>query len=462
MNEWNVSEKAFTAIQREKMLCPMDTVLVALSGGADSMTLLFVLRELSERLNLAGIVAAHVNHGLRGEEAERDEKFVREQCNALGVEVFVQHADVNALAAASGMGIEETGRQVRYAFFDDIASRFEHVRIATAHTLSDAMETVLHNLVRGCGLNGLCGIPPVRGNVIRPLIDCTRQEIEEYCHGHSISYVCDSTNTDTQYTRNRIRSCIVPQLYTINSRADAAFQRIITVAHQDEAYLQEQAKSMYACMCENEKAGEYERKSFCTLPPALCTRVLRLAAEAAGGTGIEQRHIEQMEQLLKHNGAVTLPGKIKVDAHGEKINFSLIPSQIEPNEFHIDLKPGNSYEICGRKYQTSLLSLDKYEKEKKVHKKLLKNVLNYDKIRNHIIIRQRISGDSYHPVNRQGSKSLKKLFNEAKMPLEQRAVTPVLCDEQGIVLVYGFGCDERVKVNSDTKCVLTFMEIDEN
>ena len=174
--------KVFKTIQKYHMLSSEDVVLVALSGGADSMALLYFLyKNCNYKL-----YAAHINHNLRGEESDGDEEFVKTCCKNLKIELFILNADVKKEAQCKGFSIEQAARSIRYDFLEKTAEGL-HAKIATAHTLSDNMETVLFNLVRGTGIKGLCGIPPVRNNIIRPLLECTRAEIEEYCAKNNFS-----------------------------------------------------------------------------------------------------------------------------------------------------------------------------------------------------------------------------------------------------------------------------------
>ena len=192
--------RALETIQRHHLLAPGAAVIAAVSGGADSMALLFLLEEIREEFSLK-LSAAHIHHGLRGAEADRDEALVRDTCKRLQIPLSTLHADVALEAERTGEGIEECGRRVRYAYLESLD---EHALIATAHTLDDQLETFLMHFARGAGLHGLCGIPAKRGRIIRPLIDCTREEIEAYCAQRQIPYVIDSTNLSHDYVRNRV------------------------------------------------------------------------------------------------------------------------------------------------------------------------------------------------------------------------------------------------------------------
>ena len=220
-------DKALSAVEKYNMLSPGAAVIAAVSGGADSMAMLLFLMKISERYSLS-LTVAHVNHGLRGEEARRDEEYVRSFCEKNSLRFEVLHADVATLAKQSGETCEECGRRVRYEFFESID---KNAKIATAHTASDNAETMLFNLARGSSLKGLCGIPPVRGNIIRPLIFCTREDIEVFCRENSLDFVTDSTNLTLDYSRNKIRHIAVPALKEINSAFEENASHFLRMQH---------------------------------------------------------------------------------------------------------------------------------------------------------------------------------------------------------------------------------------
>ena len=219
-----LEEKALDALQKYSLLQPGDRIAVGVSGGADSVALLRFLAQYRAQYRWE-ITVCHVNHGLRGAEADRDEQFVRALAERLGLPCLVHRCDAAALAAAQHCSVEEAGRRARYSFFAEAAG--ESGRIATAHTLQDSIETVLLNMIRGTGLHGLCGIPRIRGNIIRPLLDCTRAEVEQYLATLGQPYCTDSTNRADDYTRNAVRHRILPQMRALNPNFDAAMARIM-------------------------------------------------------------------------------------------------------------------------------------------------------------------------------------------------------------------------------------------
>ena len=245
-------------------------VVVAVSGGADSMTLLHALAALREEKALS-LLAAHVHHGLRGEQADADEAFVREQCEAMDVPLAVLHADV-AREALRGEGIEAAGRRIRYDFFRRLAQQKGYSFIATAHTADDNLETVLLHLTRGSSLHGLCGIPPIDGMLIRPLLSCTRAQIEAYCAAHHLSYVTDATNADVSYSRNRVRALVVPQLRSINPGVVAACDRLTAGLREEDAFLDGLAGEWQARA--RLSADRYAVHTLLAAPPVLLRRAL--------------------------------------------------------------------------------------------------------------------------------------------------------------------------------------------
>ena len=444
----------------EAMFPPGSAVLVALSGGADSMALLHALLSLRETLGLRLIAATHVNHGLRGEEALRDEQFVREQCRSLGTPLTVLHADVAAEAAARGEGLEAAGRRIRYAYFEREAERLGAV-VATAHTLNDSVETVLLHLARGCGLGGLRGIPasatlPGGARAVRPLIGCTRAQVEGYCAENAIRFVTDSTNADPSFARNRVRVQVIPALTAINPSLPAAVSRLMKRAGQDEAYLRAQAADALECAALCDGRDGWSVSFLAELAPALRSRALILAVEQKTGRSCSDAQIDALERLLITGGEATLNQDWA--ARAAQGRFALVPRERAPVGREIPLQSGISCTFSGRIYMPELLALADFEKETKIHKNLLKNALNYDKISGYVSLRSRRPGDAFRPAGRGVSKTLKKLMNEEKLPVEKRDAVAVLCDREGIVLVEGFGCDERVRIGPDTHRVLVLRE----
>ena len=443
-----VKEKAFQVIRREKMLPPDCAVVAGVSGGADSVALLHLLTSLRSEGRISSLMVVHVNHSLRGAESLRDQRFVEELCRKWDVPLIVEQHDVAALAAEQGKGVEELGRELRYAAFQKATHHYSCCRIATAHTADDNAETLLLHLCRGSGLHGSAGIPPVRGNIIRPLITCTREEIEEYCEERRLSYVTDSTNADTAYARNRIRHMVMSQLRAINPQATTAITRFIEQARQVDAFIEELAEKA-VIEAKTHNLGAYSRDVLLSFEEPIRSRALYRIVKTA-----EERHIALLLSALEAgSGAVELPNGARWCV-SETLFFEQTFVNEEYPFFSFSITPGERYIIGDISYRFLLLSRAEYEQKLNICQHLFQNALDYDRISGDLLLRQRQDGDYFHPSGRKCGKSLKKLFNEQKAVLRDRI--PIVCDSQGILLVCGFGCDERVRITEKTKTVLLF------
>ena len=271
MDNKTVRDKVLAAIERYDMIEGCKSVTVALSGGADSVALLHSMKMLKQELGV-GLSACHVNHNLRGEESDGDEAYVRKLCSEFDIPLRVFSVDVSG-SVEKHQSIEERARELRYEVFAKVSSELGS-KVATAHNACDNTETVLLNLLRGTGLKGLCGIPPVRDYLIRPLILCTRDEIEEYCGENGLRYVTDSTNASTAYTRNKIRLELIPKLLEINPSLYEGVGRMTFALGEDSRFLEQMAEKAL----EEAKTGEgvYSCEKLCALPEPILHRVISL------------------------------------------------------------------------------------------------------------------------------------------------------------------------------------------
>lgn len=414
-------------------------VIAAVSGGSDSMALLHFLAFLQKEEAFT-LTAAHVNHGIRGKEADRDEQLVRAYCQMLGVNLQTLWVNIPEMAKASGESEEICGRRVRYDFFNRIDP---HALVATAHHLEDAAETFFLNLARGTGLLGLTGIPPVRGQVIRPLLTCTKAEILQYCEQNQIPFATDSTNLSDDYARNRIRHRVLPVLEEINPSFLSCFQRCLTHLQADEAFLQQQTQNA-AAACRT--AGGYSVDGLLAVPEALFSRVLVYALRALGGTAPEDKHVQRVASFLRQGGSDTMNGGAVIVSDGKRLfcKKQAVSQQMEPVVLY------RLPERITVLEKTITFSLKKPENWEKISKEVFQYSINHDRIIYPVIIRTRRDGDRFHPAGRGVGKTLRQLFCEAKTPREQRDKVLLLCDGQGILLTEGFGIDERVKPAEDT------------
>lgn len=426
--------KALETIRRAGML-QSGHVLAAVSGGADSVSLLHLLRSLQTEFGFS-LEAAHVNHGLRGEESDRDEAFVRELCERWNVPLHVLHADVAAEAEKTGESLEACGRRVRYAYFASLAAG----EIATAHTLDDNAETVLLHLTRGSGLRGLCGIQPVRGSVIRPLLECSRADVEAYCAEHGLSYVTDSSNTGDEYARNRVRHAALPALRTVNPAVSDAIARCAATLTRDADCLDAQADALRQTA---KRRFGYDVPTLREAHLALCSRAVASVLASSMHAVPQAHHIEQCMRLLKTGGAVQTEGGTTVCVYGGLL-YVREPLR-DPWTARID---GDTAVLPFGRIEIQRLSAESIQK---IHKEQLPNCLCCDTIATDVFFRSRSPGDRMTRVGGAGSKSMKKLMEEQGVPACRRNDVPILTDGTNVLWAEGIGCDARYALTPQSR-----------
>lgn len=438
--------------EEHRLFSPKEPVLCALSGGADSAVLLHLLLAAKDRLSLGDIAALHVNHGLRGEAADRDEAFCAALCKRWNVPFIAVSADVPAAVAKSGESVEQAARRLRYEALFSAANGV----VVTAHTASDNAETVLLHLTRGSGLHGLCGILPKRDKLVRPLLFATRADVEAYAAANELEFVTDETNGDTAYSRNRIRAAVMPELKEINPQVETALWRLCETLRDDEECLRDQGQLLLECAEFEESPGVYDREVLKAAPPAILRRaVLQMLPTAVN---VEKQHIDALCRLTTEDGALTLPGGVTITAKENELFLAESEEELPPFCFPVNVNERVS--VAGESYELRLFSAEEFEKCRNVHSLLFYSCCDYGKIKGSLTVRNRLPGDAYRPVGR-GTKTLKKLLNEAGLSESDRRKLPLLCDEDGIVMVPGFGCDERAKLTDRTENVLVFAKTED-
>lgn len=432
-------EDVLSVIKRYNMLENCDRIVVGLSGGADSVCLLSVLNSLKAEYGFS-LVAAHINHGIRGAEAQRDEESCKRLCESLNVPLEILHADIPTLSKQQGIGEEECGRIVRYDFFHSLAG--ERGKIATAHNLNDNAETLLLNLVRGAGSKGACGIPPVRDNIIRPLIETDRKSIEKYCEENELQYVTDSTNLECEYSRNKIRIKVLPTLCEINQNAVGALSGFASRMREQEAFLESVVNEKYAQCVKN---SEFYEAEFSALDIFLKKRIAgRFLSELSHGE-VEAKHIDDFLRFVGSGKALVTASATEIVSRDGKIFKK--PEQAEQFsvDFSLDDKKVNLpfCEISVEKYDTKDLQ--------NLNKDILDNLIDCDKISNTLILRSRKDGDKFTFSKRRVTKTVKKLFNEDKIPPEVRNRMVILDSDGEVVWLRGYGTNKKFRIGADTK-----------
>ncbi len=436
-----IEKKIIETINKNNMLSDGDTVVVAVSGGADSMCLLWFFNKFSSFLNI-NIICAHVNHGIRGEEADRDEAYVQNFCAEHKICFECAHFDVPSVSAKTGESVEECGRRLRYDFFASLA---ETSKIATAHNLNDSAETFIFNLARGTGIRGLCGIPTVRDNIIRPLSDCTRDEIEQYLAEENIDYVTDSTNISDDYARNKIRHNVLPVLCEINPSFFGVFSNCIDSLRETDDFLSDKINEIFKQIIIDDK---FPVSSLKNNERILRTGLLKKIAEYYGAYDVGNKHIILLDSVLDNGGAVVLHGKVKIASDGK----FLFKENEKKEEKKIFVKPEKTVsEYC---FDGCTIIVDCVDKDilNKYNIKELSamGIIDADKFYSSVF-RNRIQGDRFRFPFAEHSKSLKNLYKEKKISVSERWGIPILADgDNNILWINGVGTSHYGAVTEKT------------
>lgn len=451
--------KVASTIADFNMLANCERLVIGLSGGADSVSLLHFIDSFvkKNKLNIQ-IIPVHVNHGLRGKEAERDEKFAENFCKQLGLNLAIKHIDAKKIALENKISIEEAGRMMRYKIFDEYAVN-SNSKIAVAHTLSDSCETLIFNLTRGASIKGLCGIPPVRGNIIRPLIGVTRQEIEKYCEMNGFCYVYDSSNFQRQYTRNKIRLDVIPILKSINPNFEQTVGRLISNLRCDEEFLSDLSQEL---LDKSKTVNGYNSKIIMSSPKAIRTRTLAKIFSTVSEKPMENKHITALENIIQDGrGAVTICENSSLMCKNGMLKLTQTentPKTLPRNSWSAKMCIGeNILTDTQTNIIIKMISTEDYNKMR--YDINQKNVwfIDYDKLPGPCYFRHRNSGDKFYLPKRKVTKTLKKLFSECKIPKEKREEILLLVYENDVIWIEKFGVSQKYIPGNDTQNVLALI-----
>lgn len=436
-------EKAKKTIEKFDMFPPQTKIIVGLSGGADSVALLHLLSRLRAEFDWS-LTAVHIHHGLRGDDADADARFAAKFCDTLGVPCIVRRYDVRAEAKKRGLGEEETGRILRYAAFREAAGA--DGRIAVAHHQRDQAETVLMRLCRGTGLQGLTAMLPVRGNICRPLLECSREEIERYCRENGLSWQEDASNREERYTRNKLRLQVLPVLEEINPRAAAHIAQTAALLAVEEDFLQEQTEQSFAAAVLPAAEGTLALSSekLRQLHPAMRRRVLRKALAAFLPQDISQVQIAALEELLqKETGkSRNFAGNLYAQ---NSYGTLLLSRKKEQSDFSYVLSIGEELRIpeAGISVLTWI-----GEKNIEISQDDCTKIFDYDKINQTIFCRTRQTGDFIRLKN--GRKKIKELFIDEKIPREEREHYPLFAVGEEVLWIPGLRVSAAYQTDEQT------------
>lgn len=427
-------------IDRYQMLKPGELVVCAVSGGADSMCLLDVMIRACEDRGYK-IAAMHFNHRLRGGQSDRDESFVREHCQKRGIGFYSGAGDVKEYAKKNAMGIEEAARELRYAFFEEIAIKTDAARVATAHNACDNAETVIMNMARGAGLRGMCGIPPVRGIYIRPLLSCTREEILRYLSDNGIDHIEDETNSQPVYTRNKIRLNVLPRLLSLWPGFIGSVSANSELLRKDEEFLSSMAEDFLVGATIEGNTVRLKASMLSGLGFSISSRVIKKAASILDKS-LNSVHIDSILKLTvskSPSGRLSLPGGLYVYRDYADLVFSTNePDNGSFGEICLELGKWTKIPELGMEF---FLDID--AENEKIHTSFNTFFFKKDNIYGNIIVRPRLAGDKIELLGKKGTKTIKKLFIELKIPVYQRNKIPLICDEKEVLAIPGIGISSK-------------------
>lgn len=447
-------------IEKNKMLDHKDKVVIGVSGGADSVCLLFVMLEIKPIYDLE-LYVVHVNHGIRGEEAKEDALYVERLCRQYKIPYILVEEDIPNRARKEGISEEEAGRDARYEAFEKVFRDYGTDKIAVAHNQNDSGETMLFNLFRGSGLKGLCGIPPTRGNIIRPLLETSRRNIEEYLLSRKISYQTDKTNEMTDYTRNRIRLEVLPYIVeNINNNAIEHMIKTSVMIEEALAYIENNTKTSFSHLVKQQgdvytcSVEEFLKEDIVIQKQLVRMIIAKMAGKLKN---ITSNHIDMILELLENQVGkkINLPYDILVQRDYNDILFLYKDnktSELVGFEYKSITIPGEQY--IHQTNQKIEFSLIKYKKNLRIPQNGCTKWFDYDKIDNTVVIRTRKEGD-YFSIDSKGSKKkLKSYFIDKKIPKEKRDSIPLLVDGNHIMWIMGYRTSEAYKIDENTKNVL--------
>ncbi len=453
----DILRKFENAIIRFNMLKKGDLVIVACSGGPDSVALLYLLNHVRKKYDLK-LAVAHINHKLRGKESEEDERFVKRLARDLGLDFYAKSFEVGSIAKKKKLSIEEAAREVRYDYLNSLARRIKADRIALGHNADDQAETVLMRLIRGAGGLGLSGMPVVKGKLIRPLLEVKRKDIEKFLRDEEFGFRIDSTNLRKDYLRNRIRLEFLPYLRRkYNPKIVDILNRTASILSAQEDYLKNQTLKEFKRVAKEEKEKiSLDLDKLFSYDIFLQREMLRLAIDRLQG-GIFKTGFSQVERILslaqkrKAGTRVFLNIDLLAEVSAKGLNlykvkeakkdqFIAFPGITESERFGIRLDS----EIINRKNL----------REKPYSKDEMTVFLDWDKLKPPFILRNPQRGDRFKPLGMKGTKSLKDLLTDLKVPRYERERTLVLTSKNRIAWVLGHRIADQFKVQKKTRQVL--------
>lgn len=437
-----------------------DGIVVGLSGGPDSVCLLNLLVSIREEFNLK-LAAVHINHMLRGDEADEDEEFCLKLCKELDVDFFSERIDVNKYSKENNLSSETAGREVRYNLFNKIMSQRGFNKIATAHNANDQAETIIMRMMRGTGLEGLCGIPVIRENrYIRPILFMERKDVEAYCEEIGIQARIDKSNLERIYSRNKVRLDIIPYMKeNFNMDVISAINRMSLLLQEDNEYILSEVETIYKENVQKNEKSYLIKNNVFKLNNSIKNRIIRRVIKDFCGNkyDIEMKHIEDIIKLASNDAGkqIDLPNNVvAINEYGDiRVRLRDVNELIEEKQCVLVKDKILHNKIGFNNYLVEFNVIENDNECKYCNNPLIKH-FDFDKINGNIIIRYRKDGDKIIPLGLNGSKKIKDIFIDMKIPKEKRDFIPIIEFGENIAWVVGVKLSDKYKVDMNTKKIL--------
>jgi len=455
ISDMDIIRRIKETIRRHGLLSRGDTVVAAVSGGADSIVMLHALASLQKEYSLK-IIVAHLDHGLRGAESRRDFLFVKGRATALGLPFEGRKLGKGELKGR-GRSTQEAARDVRYEFLDSVAEKHGAKRIALGHTRDDQAETVIMRLIKGSSLSGLTGIPPKRGRYVRPLIYVSRAGVEAYAKAHGLDFVIDSTNLEKKYLRNRIRLDLIPALKEFNPNIIETIARTAAVLSGDDDFLEAASQRAFdsSLIGLDASRAELDRKKLSRMHPAVLSRVFLRAARALGrDVDMSCAHVDAFSALVKGarpNASQTLPGGLKARRIYDRVVITgERPKKTPAFESAIKVPGRTVIEGIGEFEARTVKPPSRFAADKNVA------WFDYEEIKRPgpIVARHFKPGDRMRPFGMEGTRKLKDIFIDEKIPVDERKRTPVVLSGDVVIWAAGIRHSAEFRVGKKTASAL--------
>lgn len=453
-----MDESVRQIIEEYKLINENDNIVIGVSGGPDSMALLYLLVKIKKDKKF-NLYLAHVNHGVRGEDARADEEFVRKKAEELKLPYYFKKADMLALAKEKSISAEEAGREIRYGFFNEILKEKGGGKIAVAHNKNDQAETLLMRIIRGTGIDGLKGMDYINGNIIRPLLKTNREEIEAYIERNQIETVLDKTNLETIYTRNKIRLELLPYIRdNFNPNIIDSLWRLSSSAEIDNKFLEDYSNNKYNHILSMKSRSRItlDKDGFDKEDRSIQQRIIRRAISDLGDNlqGIVHQHIKMVLDLFS-SGETGKEVHLPKDLVARLDYTNLIIEKKKPEgevDYLEELSLGKN-QLKGIPYKINLRVLPLSEMGNMTKGDRIR-VFDYGKVKGQLRVRNRRPGDRFTPFGMKGRKKLKDYFIDEKISKDLRDRIPLLIDDEEILWVVGYRTSELYRVNKETEEIL--------